>query len=86
VWENIQQVERKDMNEDKKFAGTVVWFNVKKGWGFIKQDHSDVDIFVHYSDIVSDGFRILKADQRVSYTTRLNNAGKPVAAEVLVIK
>jgi cold shock protein len=74
------------MSTDKKLTGEVIWFNVKKGWGFIKQDVGGADIFLHYSDIVCDGFRVLKAGQRVSYTTRLNNAGKPVAAEVVAIK
>ncbi len=74
------------MSDDKRLTGTVDWFNVAKGYGFITQDSGESDMFVHYSDIISDGFRLLKSGQRVSYTTRLNNAGKLVAAEVLVLK
>jgi cold shock protein len=33
----------------------VKWFNDGKGWGFIEQQNSKSDIFVHYSKIISDG-------------------------------
>ena len=38
--------------------GTVKWFNDAKGYGFITQSGGD-DVFVHFSAIVSDGFRTL---------------------------
>jgi cold shock protein len=46
--------------------GKVKWFNEKKGFGFISTDSGD-DIFVHYSEIQSDGFKTLAQDQRVSF-------------------
>ncbi|MDD9941212.1 MAG: cold-shock protein [Myxococcales bacterium] len=46
--------------------GTVKWFNDAKGFGFIKQD-DESDVFVHYSQIVGDGFRTLEEGQVVQF-------------------
>jgi CspA family cold shock protein len=46
--------------------GTVKWFNDAKGFGFIKQEN-DADVFVHYSQIVGDGFRTLEEGQTVRF-------------------
>lgn len=47
--------------------GTVKWFNVKKGFGFITRD-SGGDVFVHFRSIQGEGRRVLRQGQRVSYT------------------
>ena len=36
--------------------GTVKWFNAEKGFGFIEQDASGPDVFVHYSEIENGGY------------------------------
>ena len=46
--------------------GTVKWFDVKKGWGFIQREDGD-DIFVHYTSINGDGFRSLDDGQEVEF-------------------
>lgn len=46
--------------------GKVKWFNEKKGFGFISTDDGE-DIFIHYSEIESDGFKTLTQDQRVTF-------------------
>lgn len=46
--------------------GTVKWFNAQKGYGFITQGDG-TDIFVHYSGIVSEGFKTLIEGQEVTY-------------------
>ncbi len=46
--------------------GTVKWFNGTKGYGFISRDDGD-DLFVHYSEIQSDGFRSLNEGDRVEF-------------------
>ena len=49
-----------------KVKGKVKWFNQKKGFGFIEREGGK-DIFVHYSDINSDGFRTLDENQEVEF-------------------
>lgn len=46
--------------------GTVKWFDVKKGYGFILSPDGK-DVFVHYSSIEGDGFRSLKDGEKVEY-------------------
>jgi len=47
--------------------GTVKWFNADKGFGFISNDDSNEDVFVHFSAIESSGYRSLSEDQRVEF-------------------
>jgi CspA family cold shock protein len=46
-------------------SGTVKWFNAKKGFGFIECDQGDV--FVHFRNIVSGGYKKLDEGQKVSF-------------------
>ncbi len=46
--------------------GTVKWFNAEKGFGFISQDNG-ADVFAHFTQIQSDGFRSLDEGQKVSF-------------------
>lgn len=47
--------------------GTVKWFNESKGFGFITNDDGGDDVFVHFSAIVSDGFKTLAEGQKVTF-------------------
>jgi CspA family cold shock protein len=46
--------------------GRVKWFNEKKGFGFISQDDDD-DVFVHFSSIKQDGFKVLYEGDEVEF-------------------
>lgn len=47
-------------------VGHVKWFNEKKGFGFIVDEHGN-DIFVHYKDIQGVGFKTLNENDAVTY-------------------
>jgi len=46
--------------------GKVKWFNNDKGFGFIEYNNNE-DIFVHYSAILSEGFKTLVEGQYVEF-------------------
>ena len=48
-------------------TGTVKWFNGKKGFGFITPDEGSADLFVHHSEIKSDGYATLADGQVVEF-------------------
>ena len=48
------------------FMGQVKWFNESKGYGFIEREDG-ADVFVHYSNIVGQGFRTLKENDEVEF-------------------
>lgn len=47
--------------------GLVKWFNDAKGYGFIQQEGSDKDVFVHYTAIQGEGFKTLAEGQKVEF-------------------
>ena len=61
-------------------TGTVKWFNADKGYGFISGDDNE-DVFVHFSNIVADGYRTLEEGQKVSYDVESSDRG-PKAVNV----
>ena len=64
--------------------GEVTWFNDQKGFGFITGDDG-MDVFVHYTEIVRDGFQTLEAGERVSYDVTDEEVG-PKAVEVRLME
>lgn len=48
-------------------TGTVKWFNGSKGYGFLSVDGGKKDIFVHFSQIVGEGYKSLTEGQRVEF-------------------
>ncbi|UCG30979.1 MAG: cold-shock protein [candidate division WOR-3 bacterium] len=47
--------------------GKVKWFDSRKGYGFIEKEDGTGDVFVHYDDIVGDGYRSLNDGDRVKF-------------------
>ncbi len=47
-------------------VGRVKWFDSKKGFGFIEQEHGE-DLFVHHSSILGQGFKTLNDGDEVSF-------------------
>ena len=62
--------------------GTVKWFNPEKGYGFISDDNGGEDVFVHFSAIVSDGYKTLSEGQKVTYEPDPKNSSKLRAVNV----
>ena len=57
-----------------KETGIVKWFNNAKGFGFIAREGKD-DVFVHYSGIISDGFKNLDEGQQVEFSVEETEKG-----------
>ena len=55
--------------------GTVKWFNEQKGFGFIADESNGADVFVHFSGIVTNGFKTLAEGQRVSFELSRGDRG-----------
>lgn len=60
--------------------GTVKWFNAKKGFGFIS-DETGNDVFVHFSALQMDGFKVLDEGDEVEFEVIDGEKG-PQAANV----
>lgn len=63
-----------DENDTSRESGTVKWFNVTKGFGFITRDQGD-DVFVHFRSIRGKGHRSLLEGQRVRFTVTESDKG-----------
>ena len=48
-------------------TGTVKWFNESKGFGFITPEDGSKDVFVHFSEIQAEGFKVLTEGQSVTF-------------------
>ena len=56
--------------------GRVKWFSDEKGYGFIEPEDGSEDLFVHYSEIVGEGFRTLEEGSRVEFEVVDGRRGK----------
>ena len=56
--------------------GKVKWFNERKGFGFISQEGGE-DLFVHFSSIKQEGFKVLQEGDEVEFTIAEGKKGPP---------
>ena len=71
------------MSNANVVRGTVKWFNETKGFGFIQQE-SGPDVFAHFSEIASSGFKTLLEGQQVEFSVAQGQKG-PNAVNIVVI-
>jgi len=55
--------------------GTVKWFNATKGFGFITNDETNEEVFVHFSGLAMDGYKTLEDGQAVTFDLAEGNRG-----------
>lgn len=67
--------------DEQPLTGVVVKWRADKGYGFIKPDNGDPDVFVHQSVIMSNGYRELAEGEEVEYTTMIDQ-GRPKCRKV----
>ena len=70
---SYSESERSYSSSDRE-GGTVKWFNVRKGYGFITRDAGD-DVFVHFRNIEGSGRRAIEEGQRVSFVVTTGDKG-----------
>ena len=66
-------------------TGTVKWFNLHKGFGFIEPSDGSKDAFVHISSVERAGLTSLREGQKVSYDLQPGQNGKTSAENLAVI-
>ena len=65
--------------------GRVKWFSDEKGYGFIESEGGGEDVFVHYTEIVGEGFRSLEEGSVVEFEVVDGRRGKKQASRVEVV-
>lgn len=59
-----------------RLIGICKWFNNERGYGFVLEDeNADVEYFVHFSSIEMDGYKTLKAGQKISFELKETEKG-----------
>ncbi|TCK03110.1 cold-shock protein [Marinobacterium mangrovicola] len=77
-------VDDEESEDDSREQGTVKWFNVSKGFGFITRSNGD-DVFVHFRNIRGRGHRSLTEGQQVRFNVHQSEKGLQ-AEDVSVVR
>ena len=73
---NLKEARRSDDEQKKKrLNGTVKWFNDAKGYGFIKREDKEKDIFVHFSAVQNSGLKYLKKGEQLTFEVEYSDKG-----------
>ena len=66
-------------------SGKVKWFDSRKGYGFIKDNDSEKDIFLHITSLEKSKLRVLKENQEIQFEIK-EEKGKLQAVNVKRVK
>ena len=72
-------MENMESSQNAVWTGTVKWFDEKKGYGFITPADGGKDVFVHYSDIETSGFKTLHEGDQVQCAVTRSDRGLKAA-------
>ena len=72
---NLKEGTRLDDDQKKRLNGTVKWFNGAKGYGFIKREDKEKDIFVHFSAVKNSGLKYLKEGEQLTFEVEYSDKG-----------
>jgi CspA family cold shock protein len=61
--------------DEQRFTGTVAWFDGKKGFGFLRREDGQPDVFVHFSAVRGQGYRKLLENARVEFSIAQGRRG-----------
>ena len=64
-----------DEQKKKRLNGKVKWFNSVKGYGFIKRDDKEEDVFVHFSAVKNSGLKYLKEGEQLTFEVEYSDRG-----------
>ena len=64
-----------DEQRKKRLNGTVKWFNDVKGFGFIKREDKEKDVFVHFSAVQNSGLKYLKKSEQLTFEVEYSDKG-----------
>jgi CspA family cold shock protein len=78
-------VSKISIKEASMATGTVKWFNIQKGYGFIEPSDGGKDVFVHISALERAGLSSLKEGQKVKYEVA-RDRGKDSAANLSLVE
>ena len=72
------------LGEPLMASGSVKWFNMQKGYGFIQPDDGSKDVFVHITAVQQAGLHGLNDGQRVRFDLEQGRQGKVAAINLRV--
>ena len=80
--EETQRLKEEDQRlkdqEEQRLKGEVKWFNGAKGYGFIKREGEEKDIFVHLSAVKNAGLKYLREGEQLTF--EIENTDKGLSA------